>query len=90
MDFCAKKNEKNEIQRYKARLVAQGFSQSPGVDYEETYSPVMDAITLCYLISFTVHEQLEMHLMDVVKAYLYRSLDNDIYIKILKGFVMPK
>ena len=79
--FVRKRNEKNEIQRYKARLVAQGFSQRPGVDYEETYSPVMDAITFRYLISFTVHERLEMHLMDVVTEYLYGSLDNEIYMK---------
>ena len=85
-----KRNEKNEIQRYKARLVAQGFSQRPGVDYEETYSPVMDAITLHYLISFIVHEQLEMHLMDVVTTYLYGSLDNEIYMKISEGFEMFK
>ena len=90
MDFCAKKNEKNEIQRYKARLVAQGFSQRPGIDHEETYSPVMDAITLRYLISFTVHEQLEMHLMYVVTTYLYGSLDNELYMKIPEGFAMPK
>ena len=50
----------------------------------------MDAITLHYLISFTVHEQLEMHLMDVVTTYLYGSLDNEIYMKIPKGFAMPK
>ena len=63
MDFVQKRNEKNEIQRYKARLVAQGFSQRPAVDYEETYSPIMDAMTLRYLISFTLHEQLQMNLM---------------------------
>ena len=39
--FVCKQNEKNEIIRYKARLVAQGFSQRPGIDYEETYAPVM-------------------------------------------------
>ena len=40
--FVRKRNENNEIVRYKARLVAQGFSQRPEIDYEETYSPVMD------------------------------------------------
>ena len=66
------------------------FSESTNIDYEETYSPVMDGITLRYLISFTVHEQLEMHLMDVVTSYLYGSLDNEIYLKIHEGFAMPK
>ena len=51
-----KKNENNEIVRYKARLVAQGFSQRLGIDYEETYSPVMDAITFRYLIHLAVSE----------------------------------
>jgi Reverse transcriptase (RNA-dependent DNA polymerase) len=49
--FVIKRNEKNEIVRYKARLVAQGFTQIPGVDYEEAYSPVVDTITLRFLIS---------------------------------------
>ena len=78
--FMRKRNEKNEIARYKARLVAQGFSQRPGIDYEETYSPVMDAITFRFLISLVVTESLDMHLMDVVTAYLYGTLDSDIYI----------
>jgi hypothetical protein len=78
--FVRKRNEKNEIVRYKARLVAQGFSQRPGIDYEETYSPVMDAITFRFLISFAASEGLDMRLMDVVTAYLYGSIDTDIYI----------
>ena len=90
MGICAKRNEKNEITRYKARLVAQGFSQKPGIDYEETYSPVVDAITLRYLLCLAVHEKLEMRLMDVVTAYLYGSLDSDIYMKIPEGFKLPE
>jgi hypothetical protein len=74
--------KKNEIVRYKARLVAQGFLQKPGIDYEETYSLVVDAITFRFLISLVVTESLDMRLMDVVTAYLYGLLDNDIYIYI--------
>ena len=58
--FVRKRNEKNEIIRYKARLVAQGYSQMPGVDYEETYSPVVDATTLRFLVSLTVSQSLHM------------------------------
>nr|GEW78622.1 putative RNA-directed DNA polymerase [Tanacetum cinerariifolium] len=88
--FVEKRNKKNEVTRYKARLVAQGFSQRLGIDYEETYSHVMDAITFRYLISLAVSINLEMRLMDVVTAYLYGSIDNDIYMKILKGFKIPE
>ncbi|GLT35869.1 hypothetical protein SLA2020_102850 [Shorea laevis] len=88
--FVRKRNEKNEVMRYKARLVAQGFTQIPSIDYEETYSPVMDAITFRFLISLVVFEGLQIRLMDVVTAYLYGSLDSDIYMKVPIGFKMPE
>jgi hypothetical protein len=43
--FIRKRNENNEVVRYKARLVAQGLTQRPGIDFNETYSPVMIGIT---------------------------------------------
>ncbi len=57
--------------RYKAMLVAQGFTQRPTVDYKETYSPVMSRITFRCVISMVVNLNLEMKFMDVVITYLY-------------------
>ncbi|KAL0433661.1 UNVERIFIED_CONTAM: Retrovirus-related Pol polyprotein from transposon TNT 1-94, partial [Sesamum latifolium] len=88
--FVRKRNEQNKVVRYKARLVAQGFTQKPGIDYTKTYSPVVDATTLKCLISLSVIEQLQMQLMDVVTAYLYGSLDTDIYMRIPEGLKMPE
>ena len=85
-----KRNEKNEVVRYKAQLVAQGFSQKPDIDYEEIYSPMVDAITFRYLISLAIHHKFHMRLMDVVTTCLCDSLDSEIYMKVLEGFKMPK
>jgi len=78
------------VVRYKARLVAQGFTQRPGIDFDETYSPVMDGITFRYLISMAASMNLQMKLMDVVTAYLYGSLDAEIYMKVPQGITVPK
>ena len=88
--FVRKRDEKNEIIRYKASLVTQGFSQRLSINYEETYSPMVDAITFRYLISLAVSEGLHMRLIDVITEYLYGSLDSDIYVKIHEGFKMPE
>ena len=50
----------------------------------------MDAITFHFLISLAILEGLDMRLMDVITTYLYRSMDNDIYMKIPKGFKLYK
>ena len=62
--FVRKRNENNEVVRYKARLAAQGFTQRPDIDYDETYSPVTSGITFQYLISLAAQKGLSMHLMD--------------------------
>jgi len=88
--FVRKQNEENEIVRYKTRLMAQELLQRLDIDYDETYSPLVDVIIFQYLISPTTHERLDMCLMDVVTTYLYRSVDNDVYIKIHERFQMPE
>ena len=51
---------------------------------------MMDATIFRYLICLTVSEGLDLHLIDVVTTYLYEFLNNDIYMKLPKGFQMPK
>ena len=75
--------------RYKARLVAQGFTQRPDIDYDVTYSHVMSGITFRYLISMAASLNLKMQLMDVVTAYLYGSLDWEIYMRVAEGLKIP-
>jgi hypothetical protein len=87
--FNRKWNENNEVVRYKARLVAQGFIQRPSIDFNETYFPVISRITFRFLISLAVKNHLSVQLMDVVAAYLYGSLDSDIYMKIPDGIPIP-
>lgn len=65
--------------KYKERLVANWFSQIPGVDYNEIYSFVMDGITFRFLIGMAVSNKLDMQLMDVVTSYLYGLLEKEIY-----------
>jgi hypothetical protein len=65
--------------------VAQGFTQRPGIDYDEIYCPIMSGITFRYLISMTANLNLKMQLMDVVTAYLYGSLDSEIHMRVLEG-----
>jgi hypothetical protein len=87
--FIQKWNENNEIMRYKVRLVTQGFTQRPDIDFNETYSAIMNEITFRYLITLVTQKCLSLQLMDVMIAYLYGSLDSDIYIKVLNGISVP-
>jgi hypothetical protein len=80
--FSRKRNENNEVVKYKAGLVAQGFTQRHGIDFNETYSPVMSGITFRYSMSVEVQNCLSMQFMEVVTGYLYGSLDSDLCMKV--------
>jgi hypothetical protein len=72
--------------KYKARLVAQGFTQRPGVDYDETYSPVVRYASLRCLFALAAYYDWEVHHLDVKSAYLNGKLEETIYMRQPEGF----
>ena len=69
----------------KARVVAVGFRQVHGVDYMETYAPVVNIITVRMFFAVIVQMDLELEQMDVVTAFLYGDLDEDIFMEVPEG-----
>ena len=76
-DFVRKRNDENEIVRWHAFWRKVSLI-SPGIDYDETYSLVMDVVTFHYLVSLVVSEKLNMQLMDMIASYLYGDLNTEI------------
>lgn len=76
--------------KFKARLVAQGFLQKAGVDFQETYAPVARLPTLRVLLSVSVHRQLHLRQLDVKTAFLHGHLEETIYIRCPDGFHVPE
>jgi hypothetical protein len=72
--------------RYKARLVARGFSQVYRQDYFETYAPVARLASIRTLLALAAKYQLEIQQIDVKTAFLYGDLDEEIYIELPKGY----
>ena len=85
-----KQNEKDAIIRYKAQLVAQGFSQRSSSDYNEKYyfCSICNNILLAYQLH-NLLKKLDVYMMNVITTYLYGSNDNDTYMKIPKEFKIP-
>ena len=74
-------------ERYKARLVAQGFTQQFGSDYDETFCPVVRQESLRVLIALSVQYGLKLHQVDVTTAFLNGNLEEEVYMTQPKGFV---
>ena len=76
------------VERHKARLVAQGFSQKYGLDYDETFSPVVRCESLRTVIALAMQNGLKLHQMDVTTAFLNGKLQEEVYMKQPEGFVV--
>ena len=85
--YKLKSGPDGSIERYKARLVAQGFSQKYGTDYDETFCPVVRLESLRTMIALAVQHGLKLHQIDVTTAFLNGKLDEEVYMRQPEGFV---
>lgn len=79
--YALKRGEDGKVARYKARLVAQGFRQIPGVDCGETYSPVASMNGIRVLLAISCHLGYDVSQLDIETAYLNGVLEEDVYME---------
>lgn len=84
--FCIKKTSNGE-KLYKARLVAKGFSQQKGIDYHETFSPVVRYSTVRLIFALAILFKLKIDHLDVKTAFLHGEVDHEIYMAQPEGFI---
>jgi hypothetical protein len=88
--FRIKGKANGEIERYKAPLVAKGFHQQPGIDFAETYSPMVKPITVRTVLFIVVSVGWDIRQVDVSNAFLHGHLQETVYMAQPPGFEHPQ
>ncbi|UYV66146.1 hypothetical protein LAZ67_4000486 [Cordylochernes scorpioides] len=88
--FRRKYSSDGSLERYKARLVAKGYSQKYGIDYEETFAPVVRHSTIRTVLALAVEYDLLVHQMDVQSAFLNGDVKEEIYMTQPENFESKK
>nr|GEX44349.1 hypothetical protein [Tanacetum cinerariifolium] len=86
--FKKKTNMDGNVHIYKSRLVAKGYTQTPGIDYEETFSPVAGIRAIRILIAISAYYDYEIWQMDVKTAFFNGYLNEEVYMEQPEGFIM--
>ena len=83
--FKIKRWPDGSINKYKGRIVAQGYSQIQGIHYHEVFASTARMAAMCAVIAMAAVEDLELELVDILTAFLNGNIDAEIYMKIPEG-----
>ncbi|GKB81743.1 putative ribonuclease H-like domain-containing protein [Tanacetum coccineum] len=87
--FRNKRDERSIVVKNKARLVAQGFRQEEGIDYDEVFAPVARIEAIRLFLAFASYMGFTVYQMDVKSAFLYGTIEEEVYVHQPPGFVDP-
>jgi hypothetical protein len=84
--FIIKHGVHGEVEHYKARLVARGFTQTFGVDYNETFAPIVKFVSIRCILALAAIEDMEIHQIDVKIAFLNGDIEKELYMEQPEAF----
>ncbi|GKF40011.1 putative ribonuclease H-like domain-containing protein, partial [Tanacetum coccineum] len=87
--FKNKRDERSIVMKNKARLVAQRFRQEEGIDYDEVFAPVIRIEAIRLFLAFASYMGFIVYQMDVKNAFLYGTIEEEVYVHQPPGFVDP-